>query len=157
MPRSSAYLEDQLRDLVWAPTPPLVATSQATAKAWAEAYGAYATTALGCGTSPGPGQIALAKDRMIPVMAGAMTGIAGPATASGIEAALIAFWTDFVFTGATVVLPGSPGALAPVLAAYWVANPLISSIDVAVAGHASIIHTWTDTVACGPPCNAPIT
>ena len=154
MPRSLPVLKAALLSKVWAPTTPN-ATRAATAQAWADAYGVYALDALGCGTPPGPGQIDAAKARFLPLMEAAMTGVAAPAAANGIQAAFIAWWTGFAFTGTAVVLPGTP-TLAPALLGQWGSNPSIGSIDVAVTAHANLIHAWTGTVVTGLPCNAPI-
>jgi hypothetical protein len=88
-------------------------------------------------------------------MEAAMTGFATAATANGMQAAFIAWWTGFAFTGTAVALPGTP-TLSTALQAQWAGSPLLDDVNVAVNAHASIIHVWTSTVVTGLPCNAPI-
>lgn len=155
MPRNPTTLHDNLRDLVWQPTQALE-TREATAQAWADAYGAYAAEALGCGTPPSPGAVDAAKARLAPVLAAGLLGVVASATAQAFEAAFIAFWTGFVFTGTPVLLPGTP-TLAVALLNQWETNPALSDIDTAINLHVATIHVWTTTVLTGLPCNAPIT
>jgi hypothetical protein len=155
MARSLSVLQAELKSKVWAPTIP-VTTTAGISQAWASAYGVYATDARGCGTPPAGGQIALAEIRLANILVTAFAGFSASVTANGMQTAFMAFWTTFAFVNTTVATPGAP-TLGTALTSQWNAFPKISDIDVAVNAHASIIHTWTNSVITGPPCSAPIT
>ena len=153
MPRSLAVLKSELLEKVWQPSQPL-ATALATAQAWADAYGVYASDALACLAPPIPGQIDLAVIRLRGGLIPAFAAFDPATTSLAMQAAFMLFWTGFLFTGSAVVVPGTP-TLAAILLAQWATNP--PSVQLAVDVHSLILHAWTTSVVVGPPCSSPIT
>lgn len=153
MPLVLSVIQDELYNRLFH-VPPM--TVQECVDAWAESYGIFVAGALGCGTPPAPGAITAAKTRLKNVLTPVLLVSVSPVdSTAAFELAFMAFWTGFTFVGAPVAVPGTP-TLAAAMALLWASNPLLTDSRLAADLHGALLRTWSLTVVCGLPCNAPI-